>query len=103
MCDILLRLPLSLFVMLVNVTIPVPGLEDYLGHPIRKHYLIRNLPSHIRTKLLHRRKYIFSIYEIATRLAYIGVVQFGPQQLKEKDQVLKDNDNKWSYSEFTFL
>ena len=41
----------------------------------------------IRSKLLDRRKYIFSIYDDATRLAYVGVVQFGPQKLKEKDQV----------------
>ena len=87
MCDVLLRLPLSLFVMLVNVTSEIEGLEEYLNHPIRCHYLIRALPSKIRSKLLHRRKYIFSIYEIATRLAYVGVVQFGPQKFKEKDQV----------------
>ena len=87
MCDVLLRLPLSLFVMLVNVTLQVEGVDEYLNHPVRRHYLIRSLPSRIRSKLLDKRKYIFSIYEIATRLAYVGVVQFGPQKLKEKDQV----------------
>ena len=46
------------------------------------HLLLR-----IRSKLLDKRKYIFSIYDDATRLAYVGVVQFGPQKLKEKDQV----------------
>lgn len=37
--------------------------------------------------MLYQRKYIFAVHEVATRLAYIGVLQFGPQKLKEKDQV----------------
>ena len=41
MCDILLRLPLSIFVKLVHVTMDVPGLHDYLSHPVKKHLLIR--------------------------------------------------------------
>ena len=45
MCDVLLRLPLSLFVMLVNLNVRIEGIEDYLNHPIRKHFLIRSLPS----------------------------------------------------------
>ena len=40
------------------------------------------------TRLLNQRKYIFAVHEVTTRLAYIGVLQFGPQKLKEKDQVL---------------
>ena len=47
----------------------------------------RSLPLSIRKGLLFLRKYIFSVHEVATRLAYIGVLQFGPQKLKEKDQV----------------
>ena len=87
MCDVLLRLPLSVFVKLINITIEVPGLHDYLSHPVRRNYLIRTLPHNIRNKLLSQRKYIFAVHEVATRLAYIGVLQFGPQKLKEKDQV----------------
>ena len=86
-CDVLLRLPLSLFLMLVNVSFVIEGLQEYIDHPIRRHYLICHLPSSIANQLLHRRKYIFSISEIATRLAFIGTLQFGPQKFKEKDQV----------------
>ena len=86
-CDVLLRLPLSLFLMLVNVSFVIEGLQEYIEHPIRRHYLICQLPSRIANQLLHRRKYIFSISEIATRLAFIGILQFGPQKFKEKDQV----------------
>ena len=87
MCDVLLRLPLSVFVKLVNITQEIPGLLEYLNHPVRRNYLIRTLPHQIRNRLLTQRKYIFSVHEVATRLAYIGVLQFGPQKLKEKDQV----------------
>ena len=54
---------------------------------MRKHYLIRTLNADLRSKLLANRKYIFTVHEVATRLCYIGVLQFGPQKLKEKDQV----------------
>ncbi|XP_011252958.2 general transcription factor 3C polypeptide 1 [Camponotus floridanus] len=87
MCDVLLGLPLSIFVKVHNITFIIPELEHYLNHPIRKHYLVKNLPVTIRNTLLHARKYIFNIHETVTRLCYIGLVQFGPQRLKDKDQV----------------
>ncbi|KAL6422933.1 hypothetical protein ACFW04_010439 [Cataglyphis niger] len=87
MCDVLLGLPLSIFVKVHNITFTIPELEHYLNHPIRKHYLVKNLPVTIRNTLLHARKYIFNIHDTVTRLCYIGLVQFGPQRLKDKDQV----------------
>ncbi|XP_011862964.1 PREDICTED: general transcription factor 3C polypeptide 1-like [Vollenhovia emeryi] len=87
MCDVLLGLPLSIFTKIHNITFQIPELEHYLSHPIRKHYLVKNLPVTIRNTLLHARKYIFNIHDTITRLGYIGLVQFGPQRLKDKDQV----------------
>ncbi|XP_033321902.2 general transcription factor 3C polypeptide 1 [Megalopta genalis] len=87
MCDVLLRLPLSAFLKLHYIHYIIPDLDSYIHHPIRKHYLVRELPPEIRNPLLHGRKYIFNIHETMTRLCYIGLVQFGPQKLKEKDQV----------------
>ncbi|XP_076652647.1 general transcription factor 3C polypeptide 1 [Halictus rubicundus] len=87
MCDVLLRLPLSIFLKLHYISYVIPELDDYINHPIRKHYLVRELPLEIRNTLLYERKYIFNIHETVTRLCYIGLVQFGPQKLKEKDQV----------------
>lgn len=46
-----------------------------------------NCQMPIRTILLYARKYIFNIHDTITRLGYIGLVQFGPQRLKDKDQV----------------
>lgn len=87
MCDVLLRLPLSVFLKIHFVSFAIPELYEYINHPIRKHYLVRDLPNDIRNSLLYARKYIFNIHETVTRLCYIGLVQFGPQRLKEKDQV----------------
>ncbi|KAL0120525.1 hypothetical protein PUN28_008329 [Cardiocondyla obscurior] len=87
MCDVLLGMPLSIFTKVHNSTFIIPELEHYLNHPIRKHYLVKNLPVTIRNTLLYARKYIYNIHDTITRLGYIGLVQFGPQRLKDKDQV----------------
>lgn len=41
----------------------------------------------MREKLQLRRKYIFSIEELCKKLCFAGLLQFGPQRSKEKDQV----------------
>lgn len=56
MCDVLLRLPLSIFLHLVNVNYEVVGLDEYLSHPIRKHYLLKHLPPTIRNQLTAARR-----------------------------------------------
>lgn len=85
--DVLLRMPLSIFVKVHNVNFEVPGLQEYLDHPVKQHFLMRDIPSPIRNLLFLRRKYMFSVHELVTRLCFVGLVQFGPQMLKEKDQV----------------
>jgi general transcription factor 3C polypeptide 1 len=93
MCDLLLRLPLCIFVKVFNVSFIIPDLEQYLMHPVRRHYLVRHLPSRLRNTLIIARRYIFSIHEVMQRLCYVGLVQFGPQRLKEKDQVCFAEEN----------
>ena len=87
MCDILLRLPLSIFTKVYNIPYIIPEIDTYLNHPIKKHFLVKDLSINLRNVLLKSRKYIFSVHETITRLCYLGLVQFGPQKLKEKDQV----------------
>lgn len=109
--DLLVRLPLEYFVKCCSVTIKLPELENFTKHPIRQYFLVCNLPPPIRTGLLFRRKYIFQVHDIVTRLCYIGLVQFGPQTFKEKDQVfiymnkktsiLNTTPSKPSYHEIT--
>ncbi|XP_066496947.1 general transcription factor 3C polypeptide 1 [Tiliqua scincoides] len=86
--DILLCLPLSIFIQIVQVSYKVENLEDYLNDPLKKHTLIKFLPRSIRQKLLYKRRYIFSVVESLQRLCYMGLVQFGPtEKFQEKDQV----------------
>lgn len=86
--DVLLSLPLSLFVKIVSsIRHKIEGLEEYLNDKVKCHYLIRNLPVKLRNALLFARRYIYSIHETVKRLSFVGMLTFGPQRLKEKDQV----------------
>ncbi|XP_030636150.1 general transcription factor 3C polypeptide 1 [Chanos chanos] len=86
--DVLISLPLSIYVQIIQISFKVEGLEEYLDHPMKQHYLIRFLPSHMKRQLLHKRKYIFSFHESMQRLCYMGLLQFGPtEKFQEKDQV----------------
>nr|XP_033818904.1 general transcription factor 3C polypeptide 1 isoform X2 [Geotrypetes seraphini] len=86
--DILLCLPLSIFVQIIQVSYKVENLEDFLKDPIKKHTLIRFLPRSIRQRLLYKRRYIFSVLESLQRLCYMGLIQFGPtEKFQDKDQV----------------
>uniref|UniRef100_A0A8C0WLD1 General transcription factor 3C polypeptide 1 n=1 Tax=Castor canadensis TaxID=51338 RepID=A0A8C0WLD1_CASCN len=86
--DILLCLPLSIFVQVVQVSYKVDNLDEFLNDPLKKHTLIRFLPRPIRQQLLYKRRYIFSVVENLQRLCYMGLLQFGPtEKFQDKDQV----------------
>lgn len=87
MSDLILRLPLSIFIKLINITVEIPGLDEYLEHPIRKHFLLKYIPAALQNELLKGRKHLFTIDETMRRLCCIGLVQMGPQLSKDKDQV----------------
>ncbi|CAH2306794.1 general transcription factor 3C polypeptide 1 [Pelobates cultripes] len=94
--DILLCLPLSIFVQIVQVSYKVENLEVFLNHPIKKHTLIRYLPRSIRQQLLYKRRYVFSVFQGLQKLSYMGLLQFGPtEKFQEKDQ----NRLRWVHSE----
>ena len=82
LCDILLRLPLSIFVKVVNITYFIEGLNEFLQHPVKQHLLLPHLPLELRQGLIYARKYIFSVHEVITNLVYLGLAQFGPHNLK---------------------
>uniref|UniRef100_A0A671TTZ8 Ral transcription factor IIIC subunit 1 n=1 Tax=Sparus aurata TaxID=8175 RepID=A0A671TTZ8_SPAAU len=86
--DLLLCLPLSVFVQITQINYKVDGLEEYLNDPVKQHYLVRMLPAKMKRQLLYRRKYIFIFHENLQKLVYMGLLQFGPvEKFKEKDQV----------------
>ncbi|RXN35951.1 general transcription factor 3C polypeptide [Labeo rohita] len=80
--DVLVSLPLSIFMQVVQVN------YQYLKDPVKQHFLIRFLPAEMKRQLLHRRKYIFSFHESLQRLCFMGLLQFGPtEKFMDKDQV----------------
>ncbi|CAI9600526.1 unnamed protein product [Staurois parvus] len=86
--DILLCLPLSIFIQIVQVSYKVDNLEDYLNDSIKKHTLIRHLPRPMRQQLLYKRRYVFSVFQGLQKLNCMGLLQFGPtEKFQEKDQI----------------
>lgn len=83
--DCIFRMPLSIFVRLVNITNEIRGLDEILSHPIKKHFLLNNLPVDMQQSLFHERKYVFSIDDLIKRLCCLGLVQAGPHRFA-KDQ-----------------
>lgn len=82
--DVLLRIPLSLFVKIYRVRYIIPELTDYLNHPVKKHFLIKYLPKEIRAALLYKKSYLTTIYENLWRLCYIGLLQFDRIKCSDK-------------------
>ncbi|KAM4751478.1 general transcription factor 3C polypeptide 1 [Anableps anableps] len=86
--SLLLCLPLSIFVQIVQINYKVDELEDYLSDSVKQHYLVRALPARMKRQLLYKRKYIFVFHENLQKLTYMGLVQFGVvERFKDKDQV----------------
>ncbi|XP_029706384.1 general transcription factor 3C polypeptide 1 isoform X2 [Takifugu rubripes] len=87
--DLLLCLPLSIFVQFTQINYKVDDLEEYLNDPVKQHYLIRSLPARMKRQLLYKRKYIFAFHENLQKLVYMGLLHFAPtEKFKEKDQAI---------------
>lgn len=84
--DITLRLPLSVFCQICTFGFYTKDLDYWLDHPIRQHMLVKQLPKAVRLQLFRQRKYIFNIFEMCQKLCYAGLIQFGPQRMKDRDQ-----------------
>ncbi|XP_019546939.3 general transcription factor 3C polypeptide 1 [Aedes albopictus] len=84
--DITLRLPLSVFCQICTFGFYTKDLDYWLDHPIRQHMLVKQLPKAVRLQLFRQRKYIFNIFEMCQKLCHAGLIQFGPQRMKDRDQ-----------------
>lgn len=71
-CDILLRLPLCIFIRLVSITCTSEELENFLSHPLKKNLLVKDLPPHLRQSLLQGRRYVTYVIDLINRLCYMG-------------------------------
>lgn len=83
--DCIFRMPLSVFVKVVNIGYEIKGLDEFISHPIKKHFLVKDIPIRLQQMLFARRKYVFSLDDLLRRLICIGLVQAGPHR-SMKDQ-----------------
>ncbi|XP_037803043.1 general transcription factor 3C polypeptide 1-like [Penaeus monodon] len=86
-CDVLLRLPLCIFVRLVSICHYSSEIDAFMNHPIKRNLLVKFLPPHLRQALLQGRRYVTYVIDLINRLCYVGLLQYGHQIMKEKDQV----------------
>uniref|UniRef100_A0A3B3DSN7 Ral transcription factor IIIC subunit 1 n=1 Tax=Oryzias melastigma TaxID=30732 RepID=A0A3B3DSN7_ORYME len=85
--DLLLCMPLSIFVQILHMNFKVDGLEGYLSDPVKQHYLVRMLPYRMKRQLFYRQ-YMHSFNESLQKLIYMGLLQFGVgKKFMERDQV----------------
>lgn len=81
--DCIYRMPLSIFVKVINIAYEIKGLNEYISHPIKKHFLVKDIPVNLQQMLFSRRKYIASLHELLRRLICIGLVQAGPHRAQK--------------------
>lgn len=86
--DLIPRIPLSVFVKTVFITYVIPGLDDLLKDPVRRHYTLQMLPHDLVKNLFRKRKYIFCMVELLTLLAHLNLVELSSKLLSIKEQVL---------------
>ena len=74
--DVLMCMPVSIFLAIVYVPYKVPGLMELLSHPIKRHILVRDLPAEMRYPLIVRRHYLYRIIEVLKYLSTLGLITF---------------------------
>ncbi|KAL4226792.1 General transcription factor 3C polypeptide 1 [Mactra antiquata] len=84
--DCLLIMPVYFFCQIVNVCYQIEGLQDILNHPVKRYYPIMSLPFKLTQQLLHAKKYIQTFLHVCAYLAEMGLLSYGREMLKEKEQ-----------------
>jgi hypothetical protein len=74
--DVLMCMPVSIFLAIVYVPYKVPGLMELLSHPTKRHILVRDLPAEMRYPLIVRRHYLYRIIDVLKYLSTLGLVTF---------------------------
>ncbi|GFT14430.1 general transcription factor 3C polypeptide 1 [Nephila pilipes] len=87
MADICSRIPLSLFIKIIDLTENIPGLTCFLKDNEKAHYLIKYLPRNLRDKFMDNRKYLFFIMDVIKVLCHMGLISLGPQIDVQRNQV----------------
>ncbi|CAG9532989.1 unnamed protein product [Cercopithifilaria johnstoni] len=82
--DLINVLPLSIYVLFVNIKNKVDVIESYLRDPVLRHMLISDIPINIRVKLLGNKKAILQLEHILLTLCGFGLARVGPTVYAKK-------------------
>ena len=74
--DVLMCMPISIFLAVVYVPYKVPGLMELLSHPTKRHILVRDLPAEMRYPLVVRRHYLYRITDVLKYISTLGLITF---------------------------
>ncbi|KRY73409.1 General transcription factor 3C polypeptide 1, partial [Trichinella pseudospiralis] len=86
--DLLSVLPLSIAVQIYSPDKNVQGLMDYLNDPIKRHYLVLDLPEEMRGDLFTSGKLRTALSEVMDKLCFLGLLSQGPRKAQDHSCLL---------------
>lgn len=71
--DVLCKMPLSVFLALVQIPHEIQIVKDYLGHPQRRHFPLIALPTHLACYFLGNRTFSQRLSRMVESLSSVGL------------------------------
>lgn len=78
--ELLVRMPLSIFLSTCRQFYEIPNFENFKDHPIKKHLLVGQLPDEMKSILFHKRKYVQEVCGLIYNLCHMGLARLGPSR-----------------------
>jgi hypothetical protein len=95
--EILSHMPLSVFCAIIVVNYQVPGLLALLKHPVKRHVLVKDLPTCLVAPLINERRYIRRIVANLQLLVALGLVAFAESTCKANEALNRDSQSQAVY------
>ncbi|OUC42650.1 hypothetical protein D917_08505, partial [Trichinella nativa] len=86
--DLLSVLPLSIAIQIYSPDKHVQGLMDYLEDPIKRHYLVLDLPEEMRGDMFNSGKLRTALSEVMDKLCFLGLLSQGPRKAQDHSCLL---------------
>jgi hypothetical protein len=95
--EVLSHMPLSVFCAIIVVNYQVPGLLALLKHPIKRHVLVKELPTSLVAPLISERRYVRRIVANLQFLVALGLVAFAESTCKANEALNRDSQSQAVY------
>ena len=89
--DMVLYMPICLFVKVCRLSYEIPGLKDYLSDPDKRFTYVKDLPDNMKIPILYKRDYIHSIHGIVKLLSFMGLIFFDITKKLIKTQQIEES------------